>query len=183
MQALAQLPPDLQRVAAGRLNLDQGLLQPHVLQRQIQQLTQVLQQYRTQITHVELQHERLAAQLQQQQQQQAVANARRAQLQQLQQFSGQQHSSQQHSSQHQHLQHTVAQAQQQSPNMHHAQLSQLQHRSQPVQSCQPHLQQNAHPYSQHMQHTSQYSTGEMKSPTDCHVCSTPNATCTGLLLL
>jgi chromosome segregation ATPase len=67
-EALATLPPELQAVAAQRLQLNQGMLQPGMLQGHINQLRQVIQQYKMQIDSVQLNQARLTGQLQQAQQ-------------------------------------------------------------------------------------------------------------------
>lgn len=165
LQTLAQLPPDLQRVAAGRLNLDPAMLQPHVLQGQIQQLTQVMQQYRVQITQVELQHQRLTAQIQQQQQHQ-------------------QHSAQHHAQMH-HMQSNGHQAHHQMQGMdqrhglpQQAQLSQLQNRqaggSNPyAMHMQQQQQQRQQLGSQHLQQRQNFNPGVHHAPPQSNLATNP----------
>lgn len=73
-EALAALPPELQTVAAQRLQINQGMLQPGMIQGHINQLRQVIEQYKMQIQQVQVQQQTLSRQLQaqhmQQQQQQ-----------------------------------------------------------------------------------------------------------------
>jgi hypothetical protein len=64
LQTLAALPPDVQQLAAQRLQLAPTMLQPHVLANQVQQLQQVHSTYQLQVRQQATEIQRLQQQIQ-----------------------------------------------------------------------------------------------------------------------